>query len=189
MEGVDNSPEMLSLCREKARCEGLHPTLYQQPMERLDLPRVYRTIVVYSSSFQLLTDLDSGRRAMDRFYRHLDTGGALVMAFMTLWSEGDPLETDWELSGEAKREDGAVVRRYTWFRYDVETQLEYVEFRYEVTLDARRSKRRTSVSHPKPAPSLKSRRLIYIRQQDLDRCGCRRDSKGIAPVRMTSCSL
>ncbi len=45
-------------------------------------------------------------------------------------------------------EDGAVVRRYTWFRYDVETQLEYVEFRYEVTLDARRSKRRTSVFSP-----------------------------------------
>ena len=104
-------------------------------MERLDLPTLYRTIIVSSSSFQLLTDLDSSTAAMAQLHGHLEEGGALVMPFMTLWSEGDPTETDWELTGEATREDGALVRRWTWFRYDVETQLEHVEFRYEVTLD------------------------------------------------------
>jgi hypothetical protein len=48
------------------------------------------------------------------------------------------METDWELTGEARREeDGAIVRRWTWFRYDIETQLEHVEFRYEVTVDGK----------------------------------------------------
>src|SRR5437016_1597312 len=39
IDGVDNSPEMLDICRDKARQAGLSPTLYQQHMESLDLPR------------------------------------------------------------------------------------------------------------------------------------------------------
>src|SRR6185436_3675545 len=38
-EGVDNSPEMLAICEEKARAAELTPTLYEQQMEELDLPR------------------------------------------------------------------------------------------------------------------------------------------------------
>src|SRR5688572_8237162 len=63
IEGVDNSPEMLAICREKAEKLGLQPTLYQQSMESLDLPRKYRTIIVPSSSFQLLTNLEDAAEA------------------------------------------------------------------------------------------------------------------------------
>src|SRR5215210_3745151 len=49
IEGVDNSPEMLALCRRRAAELGLAPVLYQQEMDELDLPRRYRTIVVPSS--------------------------------------------------------------------------------------------------------------------------------------------
>lgn len=137
VDGVDSSPEMLALCRVKAADQGLEPTLYHQRMEELDLPRTYRTIIVSSSSFQLLTDLEASRAAMARFRLQLAPGGALIMPFMTLWSEGDPLEVDWELTGEVEREDGATVRRWTWFRYDLETQLEHVAFRYEVIADGK----------------------------------------------------
>jgi ubiquinone/menaquinone biosynthesis C-methylase UbiE len=41
IDGVDNSPEMLAICAEKAQQLGLHPQLFEQPMERLDLPRTY----------------------------------------------------------------------------------------------------------------------------------------------------
>src|SRR5437762_1096266 len=54
IDGVDNSPEMLALCKEKAQKLGLQPTVYLQTMETLDLPRKYRTIIVPSSSFQLI---------------------------------------------------------------------------------------------------------------------------------------
>ena len=135
VDGVDNSAEMLALCRTKAKSAGLQPTLYEQAMEKLDLPRTYKTIVASSSSFQLLTDFDASREAMDRFRRHLEPGGALVMPFMTLWSEGDPIETDWQLTGEATREgDGATVRRWGRSRYDREAQFESAEYRYEVSL-------------------------------------------------------
>jgi ubiquinone/menaquinone biosynthesis C-methylase UbiE len=38
-DGVDNSPEMLAICREKAQQRGVSPNLYEQTMETLDLPR------------------------------------------------------------------------------------------------------------------------------------------------------
>ena len=57
------------------------------------------------------------------------------MPFMILWQEGEPQETEWELSGEATRpEDGALARRWSKARYDVANQLEDTEDRYEVVL-------------------------------------------------------
>lgn len=138
VDGVDLSPEMLAICREKARALGLRPSLYEQAMESLELPRRYRTIFVPSSSFQLLTDREAAGRAMARFREHLEPGGALVMPFMLLWSErraarepGDPWE--WRVHQERERpEDGALIRRWQRSRYDVAEQLEHTEDRYEV---------------------------------------------------------
>ena len=136
IDGVDISPEMLDLCREKGRARGLHPNLYRQALETLDLPRTYGTILVPSSTFQLITDPDTARGAMGRFFGHLRPGGALVMTFMTLWREGDPLETDWGEPRERTRpEDGAVVRRWTRARYDPAQRLEHTEDRYEIVRD------------------------------------------------------
>jgi len=136
IDGVDISPEMLALCTEKASKMGLSPVLYQQAMENLELPRRYRTILVPSSSFQLILDPDQAAQAMLRLHAHLQPKGALVMPFMRLWREGDPLESDWELMSEKVRpEDGAMVRKWSRWRYDPQAQLEYTEDRYEVMLD------------------------------------------------------
>src|SRR5438270_8064320 len=85
IDGVDNSPEMLELCRQKAHRLGLRPALFQQPMEDLQLLRAYRTIIVPSSSFQLVTDRAAAAEAMRRFVQHLAPGGSLVMPFMLIW--------------------------------------------------------------------------------------------------------
>ena len=136
IDGVDNSPEMLALCREKAEWLGLHPALYQQGMEALELPRRYRTILVPSSSFQLVTDPAAAAAGMRRFYDHLEPGGAVAMSFMALWQAGDPLETPWRMVAEQVRpEDGAVVRRWCRSRYEPARQLEHTEDRYEVVRD------------------------------------------------------
>ena len=95
IDGVDLSPEMLDLCQAKAAERGLLPTLYQQAMEKLDLPRRYGTILVPSSSFQLITDPEAARATMRRFFDILLPGGGLAMSHMPLWQEGDPTETDW----------------------------------------------------------------------------------------------
>lgn len=135
VDGVDVSADMLALCRARAQALGLQARLYQQSMEELDLPRRYQTIIVPSSSFQLLTEPRVAEAAMRRFYAHLLPGGVLSMPFMRIWPEGKPLETEWELNREIVRpEDGATVRRWSRARYDPESQLEHTEDRYEVRL-------------------------------------------------------
>ncbi|MBI4642065.1 MAG: class I SAM-dependent methyltransferase [Candidatus Tectomicrobia bacterium] len=136
IDGVDNSPEMLALCREKAQKLDLQPTLFQQAMELLNLPRKYRTIIVPSSSFQLVTNLNDAAEAMKRFLNHLEPGGVVVMPFMILWT-GQATENiitkDWRLVAERIRpNDDVLVRRWTCATYDIANQLEHTEDRYEV---------------------------------------------------------
>jgi SAM-dependent methyltransferase len=129
VDGVDVSGEMLGLCRAKAARLGLRPRLYEQAMEGLDLPRRYRTIIVPSSSFQLVTAPAAAAEAMRRFLAHLEPGGLLVMPFMELGS-GEA-----EVTEAVRPEDGALVRRTSWARYDPATQLQDTEDRYEVLAD------------------------------------------------------
>lgn len=136
IEGVDNSPEMLEICRDKGEKLGLQPTLYQQTMEALDLPRKYRTIIVPSSSFQLIIDLEDAAEAMRRFHAHLEPGGTLVMPFMILYTGEDaqPVAAEeWSLMVEKENPiDGAMVQRWVRNRYDPENQIEHTEDRYDV---------------------------------------------------------
>lgn len=136
VDGVDNSPDMLAICRDRAHNLGLNPNLFERRMEALNLPRKYRTIIVPSSSFQLVTDTDMAAQAMQCFYEHLEPGGGLVMPFMILWQAGDPQQTGWQLTAEKTRpENGALVRRWSRARYDGASQLEHTEDRYAITLN------------------------------------------------------
>ena len=138
IEGLDNSPEMLAICRAKANKLGLSPTLYQQRMETLDLPRTYRTILAPSSTLQLVTDLALARSVLRRFHAYLQPGGAFITSFSFEWREGDPLDTGWELLFEKSRpEDHAIVRSWTREWYEPEQQLWHAEQRFEVELDGK----------------------------------------------------
>ncbi len=163
IDGVDNSPDMLALCREQATARGLEPTLYQQAMESLELPRRYRTIIVPSSSFQLLVNPDAVSEAMRRFYDHLEPGGALVIPFMILWA--GPAQTRkqaerWHKIAEQERPDGSLVRRWTKARYDLELRLEHTEDRYEVVVEGKVVQR----EHYRRSPATR----WYTQQESLD---------------------
>lgn len=136
IDGVDNSPDMLVLLKLKAEKLNLKPTVYQQEMTELSLPRIYQTILVPSSSFQLLLDEKLPPAAMDRFYEHLLPGGVLVMPFMTLWKTGDPLENEWTRE-VIRPEDGATIRRWQHARFDPDTDLEHTIDRYEIIRDGK----------------------------------------------------
>lgn len=161
IEGVDLSPEMLALCREKAEALGLNPTLYQQAMEDLSLPRAYRVIIVPSSSLQLVLDPALAVQAMRRLFAQLESGGVLVMPFMRLWQPGDPLENDWHLTGEAIRpEDGLLARRWSRSSFDPATELEHTEDRYELLRDGDI----VASEHHRRSPATRS----YTQQQAID---------------------
>ncbi len=132
IEGVDNSPEMLDICREKADAIGLKPTVYLQSMADLELPHRYRVIIVPSSSFQLVIEMGDARQTMENFFRHLVPGGLLIMPFMFLWQEGAPLDTGWVKDGEKKHpQDGFVIQRWSRAWYNLEKQLEHTGTRFE----------------------------------------------------------
>lgn len=133
IDGVDNSPEMLELCRQRATEMDLQPQLFLQQMEDLSLPRLYRTILVPSSSFQLVIDEAAAGRALERFRDHLLPEGALLMPFIVMGRPGDPLEESW--TTEAMREDGVLVRRQAWASYDPHSQLEHTRDVYELERD------------------------------------------------------
>jgi ubiquinone/menaquinone biosynthesis C-methylase UbiE len=144
IEGVDNSPQMIALLHEKAAKMSLQPIVYLQQMEELDLPKRYKTIIVPSSSFQLLTNLDAAHEAMRRFCRHLLPEGTLAMPFMVLWTTPASkkiVRQDWDedYGGAPRRmfrpEDGAEVTRRSRSTFDLENQLESTEDQYEVTLN------------------------------------------------------
>jgi SAM-dependent methyltransferase len=143
IDGVDNSPEMLAICRAKAAAVDLDVAgrLFEQEMAELALPRRYATIIVPSSSFQLLTDATSTDAAMVRFRAHLTSGGVLVMSIMSkLWPwkrTPDHMQwSEWHMMAEKQRPaDGATIRRWIRARYDLDQQLDHEENRYEVLRD------------------------------------------------------
>ena len=78
VDGCDVSADMLSWCRKKAEQEGLKPQLYQQALHELDLSRHYQTIVV-CGVFGIGASRQRDRIALQRFYGHLQPGGALLL--------------------------------------------------------------------------------------------------------------
>ena len=142
VDGVDNSPEMLALCREKAAALhiAVEGRLFHQEMDQLDLPRKYATIFVPSLSFQLVLDPVAATRTMTRFHDHLAPGGVLVMSLKCrLWdNRPTPPQMQWSpwfKLAERERQDGDTIRRFIREMYDHDQQLEHEENRYEVVRD------------------------------------------------------
>jgi SAM-dependent methyltransferase len=142
-DALDVSPEMLAIVNRKAAERGVDVSgrLFQQQLEALRLPRQYRTIVVSSSTFQLLTDLAAATEALRRLYAHLEAGGTLVMSLMLLWKLEPPaprFTTEWSEWREGMRaSDGAIFRRRSRSTFDMEQQIESSEDEYEMVLHGR----------------------------------------------------
>jgi ubiquinone/menaquinone biosynthesis C-methylase UbiE len=142
-DAVDVSPEMLAIVRRKAAERGVDVSgrLFQQHMATLTLPRSYRTIVVSSSTFQLLTEHAAATEALRRLYTHLEPGGTLVMSLMLLWKQEPPsprFSTEWSEWREAVRaSDGAIFRRRSRATFDMLQQVQSTEDEYELVRHGR----------------------------------------------------
>jgi ubiquinone/menaquinone biosynthesis C-methylase UbiE len=134
IDGVDISPEMLELCRAKAKEKNLRPCLFEQALETLSLPRRYRTILAPSSVLQLITDQTAARQVMAHLYAHLMPGGTLVAPLMTLWKAGMPLVTEWE-NARIREEDSALLTRMGRVWYDREIECEHTEDLYQIMIE------------------------------------------------------
>lgn len=133
VEGLDNSPEMLEICKQKAVQQGLQVTLYTQSMASMDLPRTFRTIIVPSTSFSLVPDLIEAGNALNRFFKSLLTGGTLVISTWHITDEGNGEWGEWwQVAEKDGFEDGKTLRRWERSMYDSNTKLRHTENRYEL---------------------------------------------------------
>lgn len=91
VDGVDASADMIAACRDAARRAGCDPSLFVQPVHRLDLPRRYGTIVM-CGGFGLGGSREQDREGLRRMFDHLRPGGQLILDYDvedtdTYWSQ------------------------------------------------------------------------------------------------------
>jgi SAM-dependent methyltransferase len=115
VDGCDVSADMVALCRDRARREGLNPTLLVQPLHQLAPPRRYRTIVA-CGVFGLGSTRAQDQEALRRFHRSLEPDGTLLLdneapyanvRQWRLWTKDERrrLPEPWPDSGDRKRAD------------------------------------------------------------------------------------
>jgi SAM-dependent methyltransferase len=113
VDGCDASADMVALCRERARREGLEPTVFVQALHELDPPRRYRTIVV-CGVFGLGSTRAQDEQALRRLHASLEPGGLLALDIEVPWAnvrrwpqwtraEREQLPEPWPASGERSR--------------------------------------------------------------------------------------
>ncbi len=79
--GVDYSPHMLQLAREKLEAYGFQPRLLEQDMRELKLDDVFPLIIIpYYSMIYILTDEDR-KKVFRAIHKHLTPGGTLAFDF------------------------------------------------------------------------------------------------------------
>ncbi len=132
IDGVDNAPEMLERLHAKATTAGLDVDgrVHLGRMQSLRLSRRYRTVIVPSSSFQLLLEPDDAAEAMRRFFGLLLPGGSLAMPFLVM---DKPYARHW--TKEAALDDGSIVRRTSSATFDPAVGIEATDDLYEVLRD------------------------------------------------------
>ena len=116
VDGSDISADMITAAQAQAAKHGFTPRLTVQPMHQLDLPRRYRTIYM-CGAFGIGGRRDHDREGLRRAYRHLEPGGALLIANHHLpyadrdekgwshWLPGRRVSTphEWPTEGDRRR--------------------------------------------------------------------------------------
>jgi len=133
IDGLDASPYMLHACRESCRNKGLTPTLYEQFLDRLELPRKYGLVMIPAGSFCLITDDIQIKESLRRIYALMLPGAKFVLEIELLTSK----PTDLGLWGGRwiERSDGAKILISWLNHYDEAERISHSIHRYELIKD------------------------------------------------------
>ncbi len=78
-DGLDASPYMLDICRQRLSDEGFHSNLYEQNLEDMALPRNYKFMFLPGGSFGHVYDKSIATESLRRMRAQLQPGGWLVL--------------------------------------------------------------------------------------------------------------
>lgn len=131
IEGLDNSADMLRLCRE--RCAGNDPVLHHACMEGFDTGSSYSGITIPAFSLQLIAP-EKVPGVLKNIHAHLKAGGGLYLTLFIPWAElmGELEEDCWFLDHEALTPEGTTARCHTRYRIMRDAQSLSREHRYEI---------------------------------------------------------
>ncbi len=139
VEGVDISSDMLAVCRKAAEADGLHPVLYEQQMQCLNLPHRFNTIYISCGSFVCVMDRAAALQTLQRCHVHLNPGGELAFNLdpaNRYYFQDEPDQVfpkEWRRLADKQLPDGRrllVYHRKVW--EDAVEQLKMQERRYEL---------------------------------------------------------
>lgn len=131
MEGLDNSAEMIRLCRE--RCSGRAPVIHHACMEDFATGSSYTAMSIPAFTLQLIAP-EKVPQVLKNIHTHLQPGGGLYLTIFIPWAEitGELEEDCWFLDHEALTPEGHTARCHTRFRIQRATQGLSREHRYEI---------------------------------------------------------
>lgn len=138
IEGLDNSKDMLQLCRENT--QAFEPVLHQASIEKFSTGSLYNAITVPAFTLQLI-DPDQILAALTNIEQHLHPGGGLYLTIFIPWAEitGELQENEWFLDQEITMADHKIARCHTRFHIKRIAQVLEREHRYEI-LDSKKNK-------------------------------------------------
>jgi len=130
IDGADASTYMLQACYSHCEEKGLHPKLYQQLLQELDLPRQYGYIFIPAGSFGLIIDKKDAEESLRSLHRHLSPGGKLIIEIETTLAQPEAPGKwhEWRLT----RPDGTELVFSALPMYDSKSQIQEDIHRYQL---------------------------------------------------------
>jgi SAM-dependent methyltransferase len=131
MEGLDNSADMLKLCR--AQTGDLEPILHHGSMVDFKTGSTYGAITIPAFTLQLLSP-GAIPELLSNIHQHLHPGGGFYLTTFIPWAEitGELEEGEWFLDQETQLPDGNTARCHTRFQIKRLSQVLTREHRYEI---------------------------------------------------------
>ncbi|NOZ46587.1 MAG: class I SAM-dependent methyltransferase [Chlorobi bacterium] len=132
IDGLDSSEDMLQICKEKLKKEGLKNILYHQKIEELYLKRKYNLIFIAGGSFQLIHKFDYATLTLSKIYQSLNKGGRLVLDLFIPWEEIISNNDEvWKLGRNASFKNEKLMVS-TANSFDLANQVQTVTARYDL---------------------------------------------------------
>jgi len=139
--GLDLSPHMLAVCRERLKTEPEQVRskvrLVEGDMRHFELPGTFSLVTLPFRPFQHLTTVGDQLACLDCIHHHLETGGKLILDIFNPWLEALARQNIGEEMAEEPEftmPDGRrVIRRHKIASRDVFNQINYTELIYYVT--------------------------------------------------------
>lgn len=131
IEGLDNSADMLSLCRQSPEGEDL--VLHHAGIENFETGALYGAITIPAFTLQLIP-IEKIPAVFENIRRHLQPDGGLYITTFIPWAEitGELEDDNWFLEREVQLPEGNTARCHTLFEIKRLTQQLTRNHRYEV---------------------------------------------------------